>query len=220
MAENSLLRSNLVLRIMTAIVTGPLVIALVVLSWCTTALLFVVLILLALYEYIHLVRQRPSSTLNNVLFGTAYLGIPLAAALWLRGEKDSEIWFLLMLFANWMTDIAAFLAGRFFGKTLLAPKISPKKTWEGVIGGLVMGFAVTLVAALVLDFDIKAAVIVLAIGVPIATILGDLLESKLKRHFQVKDSGNILPGHGGILDRIDGTLLALPVAALVVALIA
>lgn len=220
MAQNSLLKSNLALRIMTAVIIGPLFIALVVISWWTTALFFAVLIALALYEYIHLVRQQPSSTLNNVLFGAAYLGIPLIAALWLRGEKDGEIWFLLTLFANWMTDIAAYLVGRFFGKTLFAPKISPKKTWEGVIGGLVFGFAVTLLATLVLNFDITAAVIILAIVVPIATVLGDLLESKMKRHFQVKDSGSILPGHGGILDRIDGTLLALPVAALVVALIA
>lgn len=219
MAEKtSLMHSNLTLRILTGVIGGPIVIGLILLSWWTTAILIVAMMVLATIEYSQLVQHEPSSTRNNILFGLCYLGAPLVAALWLRGQDNGEKWFLVMLIANWVTDSAAYFTGRFFGKTPFAPTISPKKTWEGVIGGLIGGFILTLIAAALLGLDIGAAVILIGIFVPIATVLGDLLESKLKRHFNVKDSGNILPGHGGILDRIDGTLLALPTAAILVAL--
>jgi len=213
------MHSNLTLRILTGVIGGPIVIALIMLSWWTTALLIVVALALATIEYSQLVQHEPSSTRNDILFGLFYLGTPLVAALWLRGQDNGEKWFLIMLIANWVTDSAAYFTGRFIGKTPFAPTISPKKTWEGVIGGLVFGFILTLVGAAILGLDIGAAAVAIGIFVPIATVLGDLLESKLKRHFNVKDSGKLLPGHGGILDRIDGTLMALPAAAIVVALL-
>jgi phosphatidate cytidylyltransferase len=213
------MHSNLTLRILTGVIGGPIVIALIMLSWWTTALLIVVALALATIEYSQLVQHEPSSARNDILFGLFYLGTPLVAALWLRGQDNGEKWFLIMLIANWVTDSAAYFTGRFIGKTPFAPTISPKKTWEGVIGGLVFGFILTLVGAAILGLDIGAAAVAIGIFVPIATVLGDLLESKLKRHFNVKDSGKLLPGHGGILDRIDGTLMALPAAAIVVALL-
>ena len=213
------MQNNLTLRVLTGVIGGPIVIALIVLSWWTTAILIVVAMALATIEYTQLVQYEPSSTRNNILFGLFYLGAPLIAALWLRGQDDGEKWFLIMLIANWVTDSAAYFTGRLIGKTPFAPVISPKKTWEGVIGGLVGGFIVTVIMAAVIGLDVGAAVIGIGILVPIATVLGDLLESKLKRHFNVKDSGNLLPGHGGILDRIDGTLMALPTAAIIVALL-
>ena len=220
MAEyTSLLHSNVTLRILTGVICGPIVIALIVLSWWTTAILIVAALVLATLEYIQLVQHEPSSTRNDILFGLCYLGTPLIAALWLRGQDDGEKWFLVMLIANWVTDSAAYFTGRFVGKTPFVPTISPKKTWEGVIGGLVGGCILTIIAASIVGLDIGVAVIFIGIFVPIATVLGDLLESKLKRHFNVKDSGHILPGHGGILDRIDGTLMALPTAAIIVALL-
>lgn len=217
--KTSLMQNNLTLRVLTGVIGGPVVIALILLSWWTTAILIVAAMILATVEYIQLVQHEPSSTRNNILFGLFYLGAPLIAALWLRGQDDGEKWFLIMLIANWVTDSAAYFTGRLIGKTPFAPIISPKKTWEGVIGGLVGGFIVTVIMAAVIGLDVGAAVIGIGILVPIATVLGDLLESKLKRHFNVKDSGNLLPGHGGILDRIDGTLMALPTAAIIVALL-
>ncbi len=211
-------QSNLTLRVLTGLIGGPIILALILISWWTTALLIILVMILAAVEYVHIVQQEPSSPRNNFIFGVLYLGIPLVAALWLRAYEDGHLWYLLLLASNWTTDSAAYFSGRFWGKTLFAPKISPKKTWEGVVGGVIGGFLVPVLLAEVLDMKIGLAVISLALFVPVATVLGDLLESKLKRRFHVKDSGHILPGHGGILDRIDGTLLALPVAALMVAL--
>lgn len=218
MLSASFFKTNLGLRVLTAVIGGPLVILLVLLSWWTTALLMLVLIGMAVYEYQKLVHHKPSSERNNLLFGLIYFGIPFVAALWLRGQEDGEGWFLMALAGNWLADIAAYLVGRYAGRTPFAPKISPKKTWEGVTGGLIFGFLATILVAKLFNFPINAPVTLTAIFVPIATVLGDLLESKIKRHFEVKDSGSILPGHGGILDRIDGTLLALPTTALIVLL--
>ncbi len=211
--------SNLTLRLLTAIIGGPLVLGMIVYSWWTTAVLVGVALLLAAVEYYQIVSKETSTGSIDLGFGILYLGLPLLSALWLRAQDDGEIWFLLLLAANWITDIAAYVVGRAVGKTPFAPRISPKKTWEGTIGGVVGGFVAPLLVAVALDFTIIIAIVIVALLVPIATVLGDLLESRLKRRFQVKDSGQILPGHGGILDRIDGTLVALPVVAVIVTLI-
>jgi phosphatidate cytidylyltransferase len=174
----------------------------------------------ATYEYVHLVKHEPSSTRNNILFGIIYLGAPLIAALWLRATPAGIRWFILALLVTWITDSMAYFVGKSIGSHKFAPRISPKKTWEGVIGGVVGGFIATLLLALLFDLEIGAAVILLALLLPIASVAGDLLESKLKRRFNVKDSGTLFPGHGGILDRIDSVIAALVVTAIVVALLA
>lgn len=210
--------SNLTLRILTAGIGGPVAVFFIVFSWWTTALLIGVVFLVAAVEYYQLVNKEPSDRAIDLLFGLVYLGVPLVAALWLRHLDNGEVWFLLMLVSNWVTDSAAYFSGRFFGKTPFAPRISPKKTWEGTIGGVLGGFLAPVMVAFV-GFSISATVFLLGVLVPIATVLGDLLESRLKRRFHVKDSGHILPGHGGVLDRIDGTLVALPITAFIVTLI-
>ncbi|GMA69236.1 phosphatidate cytidylyltransferase [Leuconostoc litchii] len=116
----------------------------------------------------------------------------------------------------WITDSGAYMVGRAIGKTKLAPKISPNKTWEGSVGGSVV--AVILVPALFTIFHWLPAysfieLLVFTVILSIAGQLGDLIESGLKRHYGVKDSGNILPGHGGILDRFDSMLIVMPMMA-------
>jgi phosphatidate cytidylyltransferase len=113
----------------------------------------------------------------------------------------------------WATDIGAYLVGRTLGGPKLAPAISPNKTWSGAVGGLVSGIAAGFVVASAMDLSYGAATLV-AMGAVISVMsqIGDLIESWWKRYFGVKDSGSIIPGHGGILDRIDGVLLASPVA--------
>jgi phosphatidate cytidylyltransferase len=107
-------------------------------------------------------------------------------------------------------DIGAYFAGRRFGRNKLAPRVSPGKTWEGVAGGLV---AAALMAAVgVWWFDVSAGrFIALCMVVVVASIVGDLTESLFKRHAGLKDSGTILPGHGGVLDRVDSVTAAAPV---------
>lgn len=209
---------NMQMRILTAVVAIPISLGLIVISWATAAVLIIMLLVGAAYEYARLVRHESSSKLNNVLFGVAYLGLPLVMALWLRGQPNGVEWFMLALITTWVTDSVALFVGRAMGKHKLAPQISPKKTWEGAIGGVIGGFGVVMGLALLFDFVIDEAMIMLGVLLPIAAVLGDLLESKLKRRFHVKDSGTLFPGHGGILDRIDSVIATLLVTALVVML--
>jgi phosphatidate cytidylyltransferase len=131
---------------------------------------------------------------------------------------------LALMAIVWVADTAAYFAGRRFGKRKLAPSISPGKTWEGVYGALI---AVALYALALLPFAARAgysgallpaaatAWVVLVLLLAAVSIVGDLFESQLKRQRGVKDSGKLLPGHGGILDRIDALVAALPPAALI-----
>ncbi|WP_193370569.1 phosphatidate cytidylyltransferase [Pelagibius marinus] len=147
-----------------------------------------------------------------ILLGTPYIGIACLAFLWLRSVpehgRDLVFWLLAVV---WATDIGAYFAGRGIGGPKLAPKISPNKTWAGLIGG---ALAAGLVGALAAGFLGGDAMLLVVGGMILAIIAqgGDLLESWCKRHFGVKDSSHIIPGHGGILDRVDGLLAVFPVA--------
>jgi phosphatidate cytidylyltransferase len=127
-----------------------------------------------------------------------------------------HLWLLTALTMVWAADSGAYFAGRHFGRHKLAPRISPNKTIEGVIGGLLAGLAVATVFGLLagLPFAYLPRLLLVAAVAVLASVLGDLFESLLKRHAGAKDSGNVIPGHGGVLDRIDGVLAALPVFAL------
>lgn len=122
---------------------------------------------------------------------------------------------MYLLLTVWSTDSGAYLIGRQIGKTKLAPQISPNKTWEGSIGGTVVAIIVGILFSVsgVLHFGVVTTIL-MTLFLSVAGQLGDLIESSLKRFYGVKDSGKILPGHGGILDRFDSLLLVLPMAYL------
>src|SRR5258708_31111942 len=141
--------------------------------------------------------------------GAMYIGMSLVFLLAVRGFERGALWTGMAFATNWATDAFALIGGRIGGRHKLAPAISPGKTVEGAIIGLVSGFTIGSVCALLAGLP---ANIVLPANLVIAilTILGDLLESLIKRSFSVKDAGFILPGHGGLLDRVDGMLLPGP----------
>jgi phosphatidate cytidylyltransferase len=144
--------------------------------------------------------------------GVAYVGVPCLAMAWLRAMPDHGLATLLWVLALvWATDTGAYIAGRGLGGPKLAPRISPNKTWAGLIGGMVAA-AMTGVAASFLLENAEAWIIV-PVSAALAAVeqAGDLFESAVKRHFGVKDSSRLIPGHGGVLDRVDG-LLAVSVA--------
>jgi phosphatidate cytidylyltransferase len=150
-------------------------------------------------------------------FGVLYIGIAGISLIELRHDNEAGRDNVLFLIAVvWASDIGAYLFGRLIGGPKLAPAISPGKTWSGAVGGLICCMAVGALAATwatpTPDNTLKAAILAGVLG--IATQLGDLLESAFKRHFNVKDSSALIPGHGGLLDRLDGLLAAAPVAAL------
>ncbi len=137
------------------------------------------------------------------------------ALLWLRADPIFGLGnVMFVLGAVWASDIGAYLLGRMLGGPKLAPAISPGKTWSGALGGLLAVLLVGWIAALVWGGTPTRAMLVAA-GLGIAAQLGDLLESAIKRGFGVKDSGWIIPGHGGVLDRVDAIMTAAPVAALI-----
>jgi phosphatidate cytidylyltransferase len=155
------------------------------------------------------VAERPFTT----AYGVVYLAPSLIALWWLRQSPEGRGWTTLLLAVTWSADVGAFLVGNWLKGPKLAPQLSPNKTWSGFIGGLV--FAVVVGEVVSLISTVKAPVISAGVGLlaGLATMLGDLWESMLKRRFGVKDSGQLIPGHGGLLDRVDGMIFAILVVA-------
>lgn len=156
----------------------------------------------------------------RLLLGTIWIGGLLAFVPLVRRLDQGVGWTFVLLAATWLGDTGAFFAGKFFGRHKMAPRLSPKKTWEGAAGGFLaaIGGAVLFgwLTGLAAPWGFLALV---GAVVDVAGVLGDLAESLLKRAFGVKDSGTIMPGHGGILDRVDSVLFAAPVLYLLVFLL-
>jgi phosphatidate cytidylyltransferase len=177
---------------------------------------------------IELFRAKENAVFNTstTMFGVTYIGISMASLIGLRFTKQPELlgaWggegcsLVVTLFASvWMADIAAYFVGLTIGRHKLFPRVSPKKSWEGAIGGFVGSTAAfaALAAYLLPSLALPTA---LACGAVVGIVgpLGDLAESLLKRDATVKDSGELLPGHGGVFDRFDSMLFAAPVVFLI-----
>ncbi|HEY0182205.1 MAG TPA: phosphatidate cytidylyltransferase [Rhodopila sp.] len=159
---------------------------------------------------------RGLSPARPLAFGIPYFGLAAVALVWLRRQPQSGgANVIVLLLVVWASDIGAYLVGRAIGGPRLAPSISPGKTWSGAIGGLLAAAAVGLAASAVLrSGPVSARPAMFAALIGIVSQAGDLFESHLKRHFGVKDSGTMIPGHGGLLDRLDAVLTAAPVTAL------
>jgi phosphatidate cytidylyltransferase len=173
--------------------------------------------LIALASVIAL-AMRGEGALWRVL-GLVTFGAIIIAALAMRGETMTGVWAGVYLgTVVWMTDSAAFFTGRQIGGEKLAPDISPSKTWSGALGGLALGTGAGLLVWVVVTDSPWWIGLVLSATISILGQLGDLSESAIKRHFRIKDSGDIIPGHGGLMDRLDsltyGILFVLLVGAL------
>jgi phosphatidate cytidylyltransferase len=161
------------------------------------------------------VRQSATSSFAVTLLGAAWVGGGIGCLLLIRDISEFGFWAVMaVLFTVFAADTGAFFVGRAFGRHRLAPAISPKKSWEGLVGGLV---AAVLVAFLVLyrdrdEFLTIPEMLALGLVIALASVVGDLFESAVKRDLDVKDSGRVLGGHGGMLDRLDSLLWAGPAA--------
>lgn len=203
---------NLLLRIASAVVLGPPVLAAI---WIGFPWIDVVAALAApvmVFEWIGLTRGRPL----HRLLGIAYSLAAVLALLWLRHQpadgRETLVWIIAVI---WATDIGGYVVGRAAGGAKLAPRISPGKTWSGLVGG--MAWAALASAGCAWAFGLGHTVSLAVIGAALAVVgqMGDLLESAAKRQAGVKDSGSLIPGHGGLLDRVDGLMAVLVVVALV-----
>ena len=140
-------------------------------------------------------------------FGVLYLGLPVLFLIWLRSDPAFGITVIFFLFMIvWSADTAAYFTGRAIGGPKLAPSISPGKTWAGFAGGLSAPTLLSYGFALWLGNTSAIVLAVVGAALAVSSQLGDLAESAIKRNFHVKDSGNILPGHGGLFDRVDGLI--------------
>lgn len=166
------------------------------------------------------VLTYPSSTRvvhRSWLTGSA--GIVICWAAWIglvtiRSAPDGSLWLLWLLLLVWGADVGAYFCGRSFGRSKLAPAVSPGKTWEGILGGFVLAsFTCGVILQLMGRFNLGWLFIMLLLVA--VSVFGDLFESVLKRTRGVKDSGSLLPGHGGVLDRIDSVIAVLPCFALI-----
>ncbi|MDG2243967.1 MAG: phosphatidate cytidylyltransferase [Rhodospirillaceae bacterium] len=158
-------------------------------------------------------RERLSSTQTALL----YAGLPAVSLVSVRevGGAETVFWVLAVV---WATDIGAYFVGRLVGGPKLAPSISPGKTWSGAFGGIISAIFAGLFLAMGFGMSPTLSSIALAILVSIVSQFGDLAESRFKRVHGVKDSGTWMPGHGGVMDRVDGLWAATPAAALICAL--
>jgi len=154
--------------------------------------------------------------------GLCWIVLPCIAFVWLRGltlAADGEDGFtvvVLIVTVVWSVDIAAFICGRLIGGPKLAPALSPKKTWAGLVGGIVAAMAASWVLTRYIPFQSPYTVILGSGGLAVVEQMGDMAESYAKRRFGVKDSGGLIPGHGGMLDRLDGMLAVVAAMFLIV----
>lgn len=197
--------SNFQIRLLSAAVLIPPVVAAVHFGPPWFDILVVVFAAAMLWEWITMASRQASWLLG----GIAYILAACYVLHGLRGAGDLGRDLIFYLFAvTWATDTGAYLAGRAIGGPKLAPRVSPSKTWSGAAGGLLAGVAAGSLLWWAARGGIDPAVVGIAAAGSVACQLGDLLESAAKRHFAVKDSGSMIPGHGGVLDRVDGLLAA------------
>jgi phosphatidate cytidylyltransferase len=175
---------------------------------------FFVIVLFILSVLFLTTSKDLSSTIpkmGTALFGILYIGFLLAYVSLIRNMENGRLWVLFLIATVWAEDIFALLSGSFFGRHKLYPKISPNKTFEGLGGAIIGSIIVALVFTMIFIPHLeKVPCVLLAIGLGILGQFGDFTESMLKRGAQVKDSGTLIPGHGGMLDRLDSFLFSAP----------
>ena len=211
-AKDARAAKELPLRILSSLVLGALALAVSWIGGAVFALFWLVVAIGVLMEWVRITSSQPLWIAGGVLYAAVFFG----SMVFLRNDPHFGFVVMVWLFAIiWTVDIAAYFVGRTIGGPKLWPAVSPNKTWSGAIGGtiggLVAGTAVILLAALAL----RPAHGAVMLAIVVAAQLGDLMESAVKRRFGVKDSGQLIPGHGGLMDRCDSLVAASAVALLI-----
>ena len=166
--------------------------------------------------YLFARREHKDGRHGWLAAGVFYVGLPCVAMIWLRADPTDGCRTMFWLFAVvWAVDIGGYLFGSTIGGAKLAPGISPNKTWSGLIGGVAIAGVAGAATAALLDREGIVFLGALSAGLGVVAQIGDLGESWLKRRFGVKDTGNLIPGHGGLLDRVDGLVAVLLVVGLI-----
>lgn len=211
---------NLQKRIISAGLLAPVILFIIYLGGIFFSALVIFAAVIMSFEWHGIVSSnkkddiKPAERKKWLNYGILYVGIFASSLLLLRG-LDNGFGLLLVLAMVWATDIAAYFSGRIFKGPKIYAKISPNKTWAGLIGGMIAsGFVGAFASVFVHSFGLLTMVL---LGAFLAAVAqgGDFFESYLKRKFGVKDSGTIIPGHGGVLDRVDGLTTAVPLFTII-----
>ncbi len=202
---------DLPLRILSALVLGPMLLAAIWFGFPWIDLVAAVAAPIMIWEWTKLTRSRPLAR----IFAYFYALAALVALLWLRHQpvlgRETVIWIVACI---WATDIGAYFVGASVGGAKLAPRISPGKTWSGLLGGMASAAVVSATFGFVFGLGTTLSLVVIGACLAVVGQLGDLAESAAKRGAGVKDSGRLIPGHGGLLDRVDGLVAVLVAVAL------
>lgn len=198
MAVKDLFNKNFALRAISTGILAPLVIFILTLGEVAISLMGFFLVLLLWWEWINLIKNDKKPV--YYIFGFFYILLPVICAVYIVSHSCDHYYLLKITGLVWASDIGAYLSGRIFGGAKINPKISPNKTWSGYYGGLFL----TSLLGYFLGFEV-----VFALLISILAQIGDLLESMIKRKFNAVNSGNLIPGHGGVLDRFDSFVLVL-----------
>ena len=210
------LSENLQARLVTALVLAPIVLAIVAVGgWMYNALILVAAVIVAM-EWEGIVTtsldepKLPEQIKKWRVAGVIYAAFFGTAAIYLRDAEGGFGMVMFLLFVVWAMDIGAYFTGRFIGGPKVAPSISPKKTWSGLCGGVVASGFVGAVFSIFMSEVTLIGIVIIAMLLGLISQAGDFFESWVKRRFGVKDSGTLLPGHGGLMDRVDSLVTGAP----------
>lgn len=215
------LSENLRKRIISAGALAPIVLTIVYMggAWFSAMVVFATVIMSCEWQSIIHTKQEPELTSEQTkkweMAGVFYVGIFATSLLYLRALDQGFGLVLLVLMMVWATDIAAYFSGRIIGGPKIYPPISPNKTWAGLIGGMVAAGCVGGFASIFMEGTGSISMVLLGATLAVVAQSGDFLESWVKRRFGVKDSGTLIPGHGGLMDRLDGFVTTVPVFSLI-----
>lgn len=205
-------RDNTKQRIISALVLLPIALMAIFYSKDLFLFLAISVAILMTSEWLDMSKEMNDQKKWR-LIGFFYIAIPVYSVIKLRNYNVEILFWMFAVI--WSTDIFAFFAGKTLGGAKIAPTISPNKTWSGLIGGILASMIIGFLSSFMFAGGTLFFILLSAL-LSIIEQLSDLLESKFKRIFGVKDSGNIIPGHGGILDRLDGMMLLSPVVLLII----
>ena len=214
--ENKFFNRNFFLRTCSTLVLAPLVLLIIHIGGFIYYLTIVAMAALMAFEW-HEMLQSKLMKRNWLwqLFAVIYIAAPCTSLIWIMMHDHGPriVTWLVLIIA--ITDIAAYLCGRTIGGPKLAPRISPGKTWSGLIGGCSFAVLFGFAAGTYYGTNHLHILMTLTLILALYAQIGDLIESWVKRKFEIKDSGSLIPGHGGILDRVDGIILTAPKVALI-----
>jgi phosphatidate cytidylyltransferase len=210
--------SNLTLRWISSLILAPLVLAIAWYGGWPFVALWTIAACIVLWEWSMLAKAASSAGpyVGWMIAGLAYAAVLALAPAILRSDAALGFVAIVFLFAIvWTTDALAYFAGRAFGGPKLMPAVSPKKTWSGAAGGTLGAVAAGLIVVKVAGLQLTVAVAAVALMLSVVSQVGDLVESAVKRRFNAKDASQLIPGHGGLMDRLDGFLTAVLAATMV-----